>query len=424
MIMKAQPALEASDVQIGTTIFQTLLESYRPRDCDIRFWDGSTWHAEVLPARFTLVLNRPEALEKMFSPPIELGLGEAYASGEYAIEGDLEAAFRLGDYLIDHGPSLVARLSLGRALARLGSAETHRAEKLSARRAFSAAAHLRKHSQIRDRLAVTHHYNLSNDFFALWLDRRMVYSCAYFAAPDQDLEAAQENKLDLICRKLRLQPGESFLDIGCGWGGLAIHAACNYRVHALGVTLSDAQAQLASERVREAGLSPERCQVRVLDYRQVEGEACYDKVASVGMVEHVGGDQLTKYFAQIFRLLKPGGLFLNHGIARTRYAENAIRRQFFDRYVFPDTEMSPLDVVLKHGEESGFEIQHVESLRPHYVRTLRAWRRNLENSAQRAQTLVGEEVFRVWKLYLAASAYSFEQGRHSVFQSLFSKPAC
>jgi cyclopropane-fatty-acyl-phospholipid synthase len=424
MIMKVQPAEKNAAVQAGLSFFQTLLETYHPRDCDIRFWDGSMWQAEeASPAKFTIVLNHPGALEKMFSPPIDMALGESYAGGHYTIEGDLEAAFRLADHLINHAPKLMARLNLGLELARLRSGQARFGAGLSPRRHVSPFAnHSRKHSEARDRLAVTYHYDLSNEFFALWLDPRMVYSCAYFASPDQDLAGAQERKLDLICRKLQLQRGESFLDIGCGWGGLVIHAARSYRVRATGITLSESQAQLARERVREAGLSEDECQVQVLDYRKLEGGACYDKVASVGMVEHVGSSQLPRYFAQIFHLLKLGGVLLNHGIASTRYGEAAIRREFFDRYVFPDTEMSPLDVALRNAEQAGFEIRHVESLRQHYVLTLRAWRQNLEKAAEQAQQLVGEETFRIWRLYLAASAYSFDRGHHNVFQSLLIKP--
>jgi len=422
MIRKLQPVEPKSATTAGWSIFQTLLESYEPRDCDIRLWDGSSWQAET-PPRFTIALNHPGALEMMFSEPLELSLGETYASGDYEVEGDFEAAFRLADHLIDHAPNLKDRLRLGLGLAWLRAGQSSGKARLLSRPLFSdVAGHSRKHSELRDRLAVTHHYNLSNDFFALWLDPRMVYSCAYFASPEQDLAAAQVSKLDLVCRKLQLQPRESFLDIGCGWGGLVIHAAQQYHVQATGITLSDSQAELARERIRESGLSDKECRVLVLDYRKLMDAACYDKIASVGMVEHVGNNQLPRYFTQLFRLLRPGGLLLNHGISCTRYGEKAIQREFFDRYVFPDTEMSPLDSVLKNAEEGGFEIRHVESLRQHYVLTLRAWRENLEMRAEQAQELVGAETFRIWRMYLAAAAYSFERGHHSIFQSLLIKP--
>lgn len=324
---------------------------------------------------------------------------------------------------IDHAPKLKNRLRVGLDLARLRSGQQSGKTRLRSRPLFSdLASHSRKHSELRDRLAVTHHYNLSNDFFSLWLDPRMIYSCAYFTSTAQDLAAAQVSKLDLVCRKLQLQPRESFLDIGCGWGGLIVHAAQQYHVQATGITLSESQAELARKRIREAGLSEKECRVLVLDYRKLMGAACYDKIASVGMVEHVGNGQLPRYFTQLFHLLKPGGVLLNHGISSTRYGEEAIQRGFFDRYVFPDTEMSPLDVVLKNAEQARFEIRHIESLRQHYVLTLRAWRENLEKTAEQAQELVGSETFRIWRLYLAASAYSFERGHHSIFQSLLVKP--
>ena len=352
----------------------------------------------------------------MFSPPLEVALGEAYARGDFDIEGDFEKAFSLADYLIEHEWRLLDRANLGLQLARFRSKLHSRTDSLQ------PSLHGRKHSESRDRLAITYHYDLSNEFFALWLDPSLVYSCAYFASPDQDLAGAQQNKLVLICHKLKLQPGERFLDIGCGWGALIIHAVQNYRVKATGITLSEPQARLARERARQAGLSEDECQVLVLDYRELDGAASYDKAASVGMVEHVGSSQLSKYFERVFYLLKPGGAFLNHGIASTRYGEASTRREFLRRHVFPDAEMVPLDVLLSHTEQAGFEIRQVESLREHYVLTLRAWRRKLETAATQARRLVSDETVRIWRLYLAASAYSFAKGNHSVFQSLLMKP--
>jgi cyclopropane-fatty-acyl-phospholipid synthase len=417
MIMRVQPAKNQGCVTAGLSLFQALVEDFQPRDFDIRFWDGSIWHAaESSPAKFTLVLNHPEALQNMFSPPLDVALGESYAYGDYDIEGDFESAFRLADYLIDHEWKFADRVNIASRVARVRSKLRLKTDPLQ------ASLHGRKHSESRDRLAVTHHYDLSNEFFVLWLDPRLIYSCAYFASPDQDLAGAQETKLDLICRKLKLQSGERFLDIGCGWGALVIHAVQNYRVKATGITLSEPQARLARERVRQAGLSEDDCEVLVLDYRELDAAASFYKVASVGMVEHVGGSQLAKYFERVFHLLKPGGAFLNHGIAGTHYGEASSKREFLRRYVFPDTEMLPLDVLLRHAEQAGFEIRHVESLREHYVLTLRAWRRNLENAATEARKLVSEETVRIWRLYLAASAYSFAKGNHSVFQVLLTKP--
>jgi len=262
---------------------------------------------------------------------------------------------------------------------------------------------------------VRFHYNVGNAFYALWLDARMVYSCAYFAHGDDDLDRAQESKLDLICRKLRLRPGDRLLDIGCGWGGLIMHAAKRYGVFALGITLSDAQAELARERIAEAGLS-DRCQVELRDYRALPREGQFDKISSVGMVEHVGRKKLDEYFVSAYGALRPGGLFLNHGIVsiaasrpeslRSR-AEARIwkRGEFIDRYVFPDGELLPAATVIASAERSGFELRDVESLREHYTLTLRHWVRRLEEHHDEAAALVGEETYRVWRLYMSASAY-------------------
>jgi cyclopropane-fatty-acyl-phospholipid synthase len=249
-------------------ILQGLLADCRPRDFAVRLWDGSTWPAEPgLPTRFTLVVACPGVLRRMLLRPSELSLAEAYIFGGLDVEGDMEAA-----------PD--------------GA----------------------RHSLIRDRAAITFHYDVPSRFYSLWLDGRMVYSCGYFASPQDGLDAAQKRKLDYICRKLRLAPGERFLDIGCGFGGLVIHAARRYGVAARGVTLSESQAAAARERVGAAGLSG-ACRIDLLDYREIEEPGGLDKIASVGMFEHVGADRLAGYFAQAYRLLRPRGAFLNHGIA-------------------------------------------------------------------------------------------------------------
>jgi cyclopropane-fatty-acyl-phospholipid synthase len=260
----------------------------------------------------------------------------------------------------------------------------------------------------------------------------MVYSCAYFAHGDDDLDGAQESKLDLICRKLRLQPGERLLDIGCGWGGLIMHAARQYGVTALGITLSDAQAELARERISAAGLG-DRCTVELRDYRDLVRNGEFDKIASVGMVEHVGRKRLDDYFAAAFGALRPGGLFLNHGIvsiagsrpeslARRTAGRIWQRGEFIDRYVFPDGELVPAAAVLASAELNGFELRDVESLREHYVLTLRQWTRRLESREREAIALVGEPTYRVWRLYMSVSAYGFRTGRIGIVQSLLAKP--
>lgn len=279
-----------------------------------------------------------------------------------------------------------------------------------------------RHSRHRDRKAVTYHYDVSNDFYSLFLDERMVYSCAYFSSLDEDLDAAQERKLDYICRKLRLRRGERLLDIGCGWGGLVIHAASRYGVDAVGITLSRPQAALANERIRRAGLS-ERCRVEVRDYREVDGTSTYDKMVSVGMFEHVGESLLPEYFRRAFRLLRPGGVFLNHGIARNPEFPLVPGPSFTDHYVFPDGELVPISTTLCCAEASGFEVRDVESLREHYILTLRRWVTRLEARRGEARNATDERTYRLWRLYMAGSAHKFRIGQNNVYQVLLSRPS-
>lgn len=279
----------------------------------------------------------------------------------------------------------------------------------------------RRHSKARDRRAVTYHYDVPGEFYALWLDQRMVYSCAYFATPDEDLDAAQERKLDLICRKLRLRRGEKLLDIGCGWGRLIIHAARRYGVEALGITLSEPQAELANERIRRAGLE-DRCRVEVRDYREIEDWGAYDKLVSVGMFKHVGEARLAVYFSRAYRLLRPGGVFLNHGISRNPGTPERRGPTFISRHVFPDGELVPIGTTLSAAEGRGFEVRDVESPREHYVLTLGHWVRRLEDNAEEARRIVDETTYRVWRLYMSGSAHGFRTGRINVYQALLVRP--
>ncbi len=403
--------------QAGLAFIRALLVGCRPRDFTVRLWDGATWDPEPgQPSRFTLAIHRPGALRRMFWPPTELALGEAYVRGDFDIEGDFDGAFALADHLTSLRPRLTERLMLARLLMALPPPERAPAE-------AGGMPNLRgrPHDRERDRRAVTFHYDVSNAFYALWLDSRMVYSTGYFVAPDDDLETAQERKLDVICRKLRLRPGERLLDIGCGWGGLVIHAAARYGARATGITLSRPQADLACARIRDAGLSG-RCRVEVRDYRDLEEPGAFDKIASVGMFEHVGSSRLADYFGRAWRLLRPGGVFLNHGIASSVTVPPRRGPSFVDRHVFPDGELVPVNATLAAAEACGFEVRDVESLREHYVLTLRHWLARLAANRDRARLAAGDAAYRVWQLYLAGSAYGFRIGRTSVFQTLLSKP--
>ena len=416
----ATPTIKATDQALQTTLslLQDLLGSSPQRNFAVRLWNGTTWKPEPQsgePARFTIVLQHPGALRKMFLPPSDLTLGEAYIYNDFDIEGDIEAIFPLGDQFMDGGWGKAEQLRFGKRLLSLPNTGQPRPG--------DAAAKLRgtRHSKERDRQAITYHYDRSNDFYALWLDSRMVYSCAYFAAPGDDIDTAQERKLEYICRKLRLRPGERLLDIGCGWGSLAIYAAQHYGVEAYGITLSQPQAGLAQQRIREAGLS-EKCRVEVRDYRDVTEANAFDKIVSVGMFEHVGEALLPAYFEQAWRLLRPGGVFLNHGIASNISVPTQWKANFTSRYVFPDGELVPVSSTLRVAEASGFEVRDVESLREHYTLTLRHWVRRLESHADEARSFTNDVTYRVWRLYMAASAHAFETGRNNVYQALLAKP--
>ncbi|HDO35246.1 MAG TPA: class I SAM-dependent methyltransferase [Nitrospirae bacterium] len=412
-----QTAVSDRTVQNSLSFLQRLLSGYHPRNFGVRLWDGTRWDAEPgQPQRFTLVLQHPGAVRKMFWPPSELAMGEAYIYDDFDIEGEIEAIFPLADYLVN-GRHNGASPSLRNiwCLLKLPSGGSPRVGRQAAR------LRGKRHSIERDRMAVTYHYDVPNAFYKLWLDQRMIYSCAYFATPDDDLDTAQQRKLDYICRKLRLRPGQRLLDIGCGWGGLVIYAAQRYGVEAVGITLSRQQAELANERIHEAGLD-DQCSVKVCDYRMLDEPEGYDRLVSVGMFEHVGKELLPEYFERSWRLLRPGGVFLNHGIAVNATEPVQHKATFSDRYVFPDGELLPISTTLEKAEKRGFEVRDVESLREHYALTLRHWVRRLEDHHDEARKVVDEVTYRVWRLFMSGSAYEFRVGRNNVYQTLLVKP--
>jgi cyclopropane-fatty-acyl-phospholipid synthase len=413
-------------LDLARSILNRVLFTQPATDYTVRLWNGEEiGRSSGTAPRFTLAINRPSALRHMFWPPDDLAIGEAYLSGDFDIEGDILAAVALGDSIVVPRRSLAEWASLARDLFAL----PEEAPALTAGRQRARLSG-RKHSLERDRQAIRFHYDVGNDFYSLWLDQRLVYSCAYFRTGSESIDAAQEAKLDIICRKLDLQPGERLLDIGCGWGGLVIYAAERYGVSALGVTLSEQQHALANERIRAAGLQ-DRARVELLDYRQLE-PAAYDKIVSVGMFEHVGRAKLPEYFAQAYRLLKPKGLFLNHGIAAgkaaipswpLRLARAASRRATFsERYIFPDGELVPIQDALGFAAAAGFEIRDVDGWREHYARTLRHWLARLEEHETEARRLTDERTYRTWRLFLAASAHGFDTGSTNVYQTLLAKP--
>ncbi|MGH2877468.1 MAG: class I SAM-dependent methyltransferase [Solirubrobacteraceae bacterium] len=379
----------------------------------ICFWDGSRLGADDAP---TVVVRDRSALVHLLRAPGQLGLARGWVDGSLDVDGDLEGVLRAGDAFNAVELSWPDRVQLALAGLRLAGPRLLRPPRVPPIEARMRGA---RRSLARDRSAVRHHYDVSNRFYRLVLGPTMVYSCAYFADPTDTLEQAQERKLDLICRKLALSENDRFLDIGCGWGSLAIHAAARYGVTAVGVTLSELQARLARERAEEAGVA-DRVEIRVQDYREL-ADGPFDKIASVGMYEHVGRDELCHYVSAVLGLLRPGGLFLNHGITRlTPHAP--VPDPFITRYVFPDGELHPVLDIMGEMHAAGLEIRDAESLRDHYGPTLRRWVANLAANRDAAIAEVGPQRERVWRLYMLGSALGFETGDISVYQVLAARP--
>lgn len=362
----------------------------------VKLWNGTAISSQAEP-RIRLTVRSPQAIFSLANPSLGK-IARAYVEGEIDLEGDMRETIRAGERLVAGDDTIY--------------------------RQRSNTWKWWRHTRPADRKAIEHHYDVGNEFYSLWLDRNRVYSCAYFKKPDDSLDLAQEQKLDHICRKLALKEGERLLDIGCGWGGLILWAAQHYGVKALGVTLSNEQHAFATERIRAMGVA-DRCEVKLMDYRDVPEIEPYDKVASVGMFEHVGKRNLPAYFGKIYRLLRPGGLVMNHGITTNSLEDAELGSgigEFVDQYVFPGGELVHLSRVLAEMAAQGIETTDAECLRPHYARTLWHWVSRLESNAVRAKEIVGEKRFRTWRIYMAGSAHAFERGWISLFQILGAKP--
>ena len=353
-----------------------------------------------LPARIRLVIRDHAMLAQLADATLS-SLAEAYVEGRIDVQGDMLEAVPLAEQIA-------------------AAAGSHPAQRVS-RALF-------KHSSRRDRAAIGYHYDVGNEFYRLWLDERMVYSCAYFKSGDESIDEAQRAKLDHICRKLRLAAGERLLDVGCGWGGLILHAARHYGVRAVGITLSQSQFELVREKIAAENLA-DRVEVLLLDYRELKkrfGADAFDKAASVGMFEHVGLANLRDYFAAVTCVLRDRGLFLNHGITSADLDGRPIGSgvgDFIHKYVFPHGELPHLHVATREMSRAGFEIVDVESLRAHYAKTLAHWSRSLDAHLADAARLVTDRTLRIWRAYLAGSAYGFAQGWMSIHQLLGSRQA-
>ncbi len=389
-----------------------LRDALPDRPFRIELWDGTALSATD-GDRLTFRVKSPVALGHVLRSPGQLGVGRAYVGGEIDVDS-VEAALDLLDSW--KAPPIDTRTK-----ARIAAAAIRAG-------ALKAVPHVpavelrpkgRRHSILRDRRAVTHHYDVGNEFFALFLDESMTYSCAIWSRGAATLEEAQRTKLELVCTKLGLRPDERVLDVGCGWGAFAIHAAREHGVHVTGITLSEPQAALARRRAVDAGVG-DRVEIRVMDYRELAGER-YDAIASIGMVEHVGAVNIDAYAATLARLLRPGGRLLNHGIARLRVGDPEAG-PFSERYVFPDAAPLHLSRIVAAIERAGLEPTHAEGFRMDYARTLREWTARLDANHARALELAGDERLRVWAIYLRSARRGFESGFTSVFQVVAHKP--
>lgn len=356
----------------------------------------------------TFTLRSPAAVAQILRAPGELGLGRAYVTGQLEVD-DLDKVVGLMDSFQAPPLDNAARARL--AIAAIKACGITRPPRVPA---AELRPHGRRHSRERDARAVRHHYDVSNEFFGLWLDESMTYSCAVFSHGAKTLEEAQRDKLELVCSKLRLKEGQRVLDVGCGWGAFVIHAAREHGVRAVGITLSAPQAELARARVAQAGLA-DRVEIRVADYRDLAGER-YDAIASIGMVEHVGSSKIDVYARKLAELLEPHGRLLNHGIARLRHGLPEQAGAFTQRYVFPDGVPLQLSRVLLALERAGFETEHVEGFRQDYYDTLSEWIARLDTNRERAEQLVGAERLRVWRLYLRGARDIFKRKFVSIYQ--------
>jgi cyclopropane-fatty-acyl-phospholipid synthase len=392
----------------GTAAFRSALADALPeRPFRVVLWDGSEVPPTVSDGGLTFTARSPQALAHALRAPGQLGLGRAYVTGALEVD-DLDEVVRLVDTwdppAVDRRAKVKLALAAFRATGRVRPPSPPQTE-LAPRGRF--------HSIRRDARAVRHHYDVPPEFFRLFLGPSMTYSCAVFSRGATTLEEAQDAKHELVCRKLELKRGQHVLDVGCGWGTFAIHAAQRHGVHVTGITLSPPQADTARRRAEEAGVA-DRTDFRVVDYRELAGES-FDAVASIGMVEHVGAEQMDEYARRLRGALRPGAPLLNHGIANLRQ-EDPQPGDFSTRYVFPDGAPQPLSRVLVGLERAGLRTHHVEEFRDDYAETLRQWARRLDEHVEEAVRLAGAERVRVWRLYLRAARNGFETGFTSIYQ--------
>ena len=400
-------------LRVNAPLCRELGRVFPERPFALEFWDGSRL-AATEPGSPTFYVKHASAIAHALRAPGPFGLGRAYVEGSLDCD-DLDAAFIVVD---DWVPPPISNKDKARLLGALVLAAAPAG--IPRRPRSELILKGERHSPARDAAAVRYHYDVGNDFFALFLDKSMTYSCAVFSRGATTLEEAQRTKLDLIATKLELKDGERVLDVGCGWGSFAIHAARNYGVSVTGITLSPSQAALARERVAEAGLD-DRIEIRLADYRELSDEP-FDAISSIGMAEHVGENQIDTYAQALYRVLKPGGLVLNHAISLMRPEEDPTADEFTMRYVFPDGHPLLLSRTQLAFERARFYTEHVESFMKDYADTLRCWQDNLDEHLEEAERLAGTERLRIWRLYLSAARHGFDVGYTAVYQLKARKP--
>lgn len=398
----------SNETNLAHNILRLLFKEYKSA-FTIKLWDNSLVEIGHGVPAFKLSILNPHLLHDLILIHDPVRLAEAYFDGEIEVEGDFYVAMGLRYYFESLNIPLQAKISL-----LLKALPSNKLE-LVRSKFFSKSNDA---SRLNGKETIAFHYDVSNEFYQAWLDKQMVYSCAYFETPDQDLEQAQINKLNHICRKLRLKPGESFLDVGCGWGALACWAAKHFGVNSYGITLSKNQYEYANEQIKKQGLQS-LVKIDLRDYRELSTVKKYDKISSIGMFEHVGLKNLPEYFSIIQNSLNPMGLFLNHGITSDEPGWNlSVATRFINRHIFPDGELDTVSNIQRLMENAHLEIFDVEGMRPHYALTLRHWVARLESRSKEVIRIVGERTYRIWRLYMTGCALQFELGSTGIYQIL------
>lgn len=405
-------------MDVSISILTTLTEGFTGRMA-VRFWNGQTWQPNAGPADCTVVLQHPGAVRAMFMSLFNRAVtfSEAYIFDDFDVEGDIFAFTEWVRHLVDRNARLTfwGRLRTARALWKLPK------QKKSRDLSLAGTPAREDRSMEHDRQAIHYAYDLPAEFYRLFLDKNMQYTCGYFVRPDDSLDTAQEQKLDYVCRKLRLRPGERYVDFGCGWGYLVIHAAKNFGVEAVGVTLSQEQAQWAERAIAEAGLQG-RARIELCDYRNFRPAVPFDKATCIGMGSHIGHKNLPVFLAKVFECLRPGGAYLHHAVNLRPHTPTPQETAFLRKYVFPNVEIQTAPFVQEKAAGVGLEVRDVENLREHYVPTLEYWVRRLEAHREEVIKLVGPVRYRVFRLYMAGATIAFRRGVHQLIQIVMTKP--